>query len=335
MTYPYQNVNGLSDQASMAVSTLPGSLGMYLGRFFARVACGVAAACALGALSAAHAQTPPASLEQMRAMGIDEAHAAHAPEPMRALLGSGMIKQARVFEVENGSGLLGWILQDKNEPLSPRVFYTQPGLDAMIVGQMLGIGQNNQIVSLSDGQIEKFGPEVDLMPYWSQLEKSAAVVDGELSPEKIKGNTIYAFFDANCIFCHYSWLALKPYMDAGLQVRWVMVGMLAPSSEAKAAALLQTQDPRQAMQQGHQRWESMGAKEAFLEANVDEATRDQIKRNNALMTSMGLTGTPAFVYKDAQGKISVHSGMTPLAKLPEITGMGHIENANPKLDRFR
>lgn len=60
-------------------------------------------------------------------------------------------------------------------------------------------------------------------------------------------NVIYVFFDPNCVFCHFAWKALQPYVKAGLQVRWVPVGFLKPTSAQRAAAIREAKTPTQAL----------------------------------------------------------------------------------------
>jgi thiol:disulfide interchange protein DsbG len=46
----------------------------------------------------------------------------------------------------------------------------------------------------------------------------------------------------------------------------------------------------------------------------------RIEANNALMDSLGISGTPATVYKDEQGKIRMAVGMLPPDRIKTIFG---------------
>jgi hypothetical protein len=51
---------------------------------------------------------------------------------------------------------------------------------------------------------------------------------------------VYIFFDPNCPFCHKLYQEARPWVGRdGLQLRWIPVGILMPSSAGKAAAILE------------------------------------------------------------------------------------------------
>ncbi|MDE1979036.1 MAG: thioredoxin fold domain-containing protein, partial [Betaproteobacteria bacterium] len=54
---------------------------------------------------------------------------------------------------------------------------------------------------------------------------------------------IYIFFDANCPYCHELYTNLRPKVGKdGLEIRWVPVAVLTPTSVTKGAAILQAPD---------------------------------------------------------------------------------------------
>ena len=68
---------------------------------------------------------------------------------------------------------------------------------------------------------------------------STVLAEGTISGPK---NIVYVFVDANCPFCHYTWLALQPYEKVGLQVRWIPVATLGPTSMPKAIEIMAAAD---------------------------------------------------------------------------------------------
>jgi thiol:disulfide interchange protein DsbG len=49
----------------------------------------------------------------------------------------------------------------------------------------------------------------------------------------------------------------------------------------------------------------------------------------------GVNGTPAFVWKSADGKVQAKAGMPPLSELPAITSLPEQPEPDHELDRFR
>lgn len=75
---------------------------------------------------------------------------------------------------------------------------------------------------------------------WDRLAKSTWVAEGAAKP----GRIAYVFTDTECPFCHKLWLALQPYLHRGnIQVRNVIVAVIAPESLGRGAAVLTARDP--------------------------------------------------------------------------------------------
>ena len=66
---------------------------------------------------------------------------------------------------------------------------------------------------------------------------------------------VYVFMDANCKYCTKFWSDARPWVNAGkVQLRHVMVAVIAPTSPGKAATLLADPDPAKrlsAFEQAH------------------------------------------------------------------------------------
>ena len=79
--------------------------------------------------------------------------------------------------------------------------------------------------------------------FWQALTHTQYIQEG------IKGPLVYLFMDPNCPYCHelYAWLQ-NPVAAKKIRLRIVVVGFLAPSSKAKAAAILGAGDPLAALQ---------------------------------------------------------------------------------------
>lgn len=286
----------------------------------------------LGASTTAHAQTAGESTKSQQAeAATPKFNLENPPALVRALVRSPEEIQG-MFETQM-PGVYGWVLVDSQNPMEPQILYTSAdGLNGF-AGTMLGQMSDGKIMSYTVQHLEKYAPKTDLGSYWADIEASNWVAEG--AKDGAAKKTIYGFFDANCIYCHLSWLAMKPYMDAGLQIRWLPVAMLAETSAGKAAAILSAEDPAALMQAGHLNWEDLGREEAFPTVPVTSDIQDKLDENGILMRKLGVRGTPAFIYKDEAGSMKLVPGMPKLAEIPAITGIPEIPNNNPKLERFR
>lgn len=136
---------------------------------------------------------------------------------------------------------------------------------------------------------------------WHRLQTAAWVSEGARCP----GHIVYVIADANCPFCHDLWASLRPFYKKGLQVHYVMVGILAANSPGKAAAILEAKDPAAALDRNEETWgqlpDDLGGGIPPL-AKPKYKTFTALKANEQLMRDLGVLGTPALIYLDA-GKV--------------------------------
>jgi thiol:disulfide interchange protein DsbG len=166
-------------------------------------------------------------------------------------------------------------------------------------------------------------------PTLADLERAHWIADGrDDAPRKV-----YVFFDANCKYCTKFWSDARPWVDSGkVQLRYLMVGVISPTSPGKAAALLADPDPAQrllAYERAHAfgvaRSMTGGPHHSFDDptlpplAAIPPAIAQQLVANERLMTGLGLSGTPGLVYRGLGGQATVRSGYPP-DELPIIMG---------------
>jgi thiol:disulfide interchange protein DsbG len=164
---------------------------------------------------------------------------------------------------------------------------------------------------------------------WDELAHTRWIADGrDDAPLKV-----YVFMDANCKFCTKFWSDARPWVDSGkVQLRHIMVGVIAPSSDGKAATLLLDPNPAR-------RLASFEGAHAFAVARMmaggeHHSLEDpklppldpippQISRtlqgNERLMTSLGIRGTPGIIARGLDGRLIVRAGLTR-EDLPSLLG---------------
>ena len=261
------------------------------------------------------------------ALGLSStnAHAADTsatPKAIQTAVAHG-VKVIKSFPA--ASSLTGWALTQDGHA---SIVYTTPDGKTLLVGEL--IDENNQ--SLTQRYASEYLPKPDHAADFVQLERVNAVIEGTLDHPK---SVMYAFFDANCPFCHFTCQALQPYEKAGLQVHWIPVAVLGETSLPKALDIMSSSDKLAAFRAMQQQYR-MGAPLTGgknLQANPKLA--EQIRANADLMQKFGISGTPGIVWKDRSGKIQVKSGMPRLSELPAMTALPEQKIDEPTLQKFR
>lgn len=196
-------------------------------------------------------------------------------------------------------------------------------------------GQRGVFFTTGDGKILIFGTLVDAhgknltqayrnayvqkpmnKQYFSKLEKSRWIAEGSRHPKRI----IYAFIDPNCPYCHEFWEAARKAYSKGLQVRYIVVGILGSSSVNKAAAILGAKNPAAALEKNERGFKHHSGAIAPV-TKMPGKIHDIIADHNQLMANFGLDGTPGLVWKDSAGKIQTSNGLPPSSELAKIFGL--------------
>ncbi|HEY0843795.1 MAG TPA: thiol:disulfide interchange protein DsbG [Noviherbaspirillum sp.] len=223
------------------------------------------------------------------------------------------------------SGMTGWVLSEGGRN---SIVYTTPDRKTILVGSL--VNENGENLTAQDA--EKYLPRPDPDALLKELAQSSHVIEGTGRNPK---SLLYVFVDANCPYCHLTWKALQPYMNAGLQVRWIPVATLGPSSMPKAIEVLGAKDKtaafRKMEENSGKRWEPVPG---FTEADRPEIAA-AIRKNNELMGAFGISGTPGIVWKDSRGHMQMKAGMPRLSEIPAMTGLPEQKVNDPALAKFR
>lgn len=248
--------------------------------------------------------------------------AQQTPTVLDRAVGAG-VKVVKQFPA--ASGLTGWVLSQGGRH---SLVYTTADGKTLVAGALIDErGQN-----LSAQHEDMYIPKPDFAAAFAQLEKSAFIAEGSIKSPK---SVIYVFVDPNCPYCHFMWRAVQPYEAAGLQVRWIPVATLGPTSMPKAIEVLAAADKTAAfrrMEQNHGKpWTPVTGMTEQGHPSVAAA----IRRNGEVMEGFGIAGTPGVVWRDKQGKVQVKSGMPRLSELPFITGLPEQRVTDPSLAKFK
>ena len=147
-----------------------------------------------------------------------------------------------------------------------------------------------------------------------------------------KGPLLIEFADPNCIWCHKLYGALKPLIvDGKVRVRIIPVGVIKPSSVAKAVAVMDSAHPQLAWALNQSKFNTSDEEGGIQPADLTKSGPmvASIEANNALMQSSGSTATPTLVYCNSKRQVQVlATGILPtqvpafVASLSPMSGQG-------------
>ena len=155
---------------------------------------------------------------------------------------------------------------------------------------------------------------------WIRLKHATYIQTGS-------GKTvIYDFFDPNCLYCAKAFQLERPFVDKGqLTVRYVPVGFLTDSSFGKAAAILQAQNPQEAMKNNYMELLRTGHA-AISAATATEATHSALRQNEQIFINTGATTLPELVYRLSDGQVEVFRGELSTEQLDLLTSGHRLDN---------
>lgn len=237
----------------------------------------------------------------------DNASAAPADRPvaLQPLLERG-------FEVHQGfdagGELDGWVMVQAHQPM---VVYTTADGELLISGVLVNAEGEN----LTARHLEQHRPAADLAAVYQALEEVDYIAEGEASAVP----PVYVFFDPRCSHCHDAWRGLQPWVERGLELRWVPVALMGRQSAAQAAALLHADERGAALAA------LMSGDGEPPVAQIGARAAEQLQAHSELMGRAGLTGTPGFVWADGQGGYQAQSGFPGAEALAERFGLAESQ----------
>ncbi|WP_075881407.1 thiol:disulfide interchange protein DsbG [Vreelandella massiliensis] len=226
------------------------------------------------------------------------------PAPIQALEEQGIDIHGQ-FSAPSGLRGFGASVQGREMAI-----YLTPDGEHAIVGTLMDREGND----LTEPQLDEHVRAPLEAQTWALLEESHWIQDGDRDAPRV----IYTFTDPNCPYCQQLWEATRPWVEAGrVQLRHIMVGILAADSPGKAAALLGADNPEAALQ-AHKRGDRIEA--SAQPRDIEE----QVYANNQLFEALGLYATPtsAFQRETENGSVRIEriQGMPSEERLIEMMG---------------
>lgn len=145
----------------------------------------------------------------------------------------------------------------------------------------------------------------------SDIDQASWIAEGD-SP-----HIVYIFFDPNCPYCHKVYEATRSWVKSNkLQLRWIPVGILLPTSHGKAVAMLAADDPLKAFYKNEDKY-TMG------DGGIDEdlgnpEVEKRLSANEALLSRTGIGAVPLLLFHSKDGEPILIQGAPPTDKLPAL-----------------
>lgn len=187
--------------------------------------------------------------------------------------------------------------------------------DYVLSGTLLDAKGNDLTRQYTATQLPK--PDYGAMAQALAQDPHLVSEGGEGAPE------IYVFADPNCIFCHKFWKQTRDWVaDGKVQLHWVMVGFLKPSSLGYSAAIMAAEDRAAALRTFEENFgqNSKGAGISELDP-IPPELKAALEKHLSQMAAMDFSGTPGLLFKGIDGQWRGQTGLPQQEALAKALGI--------------
>lgn len=143
----------------------------------------------------------------------------------------------------------------------------------------------------------------------AELPKAAWIAEGRGS------RIVYIFFDANCPSCALLYRNLRTLIEPlDLQIRWVPVAVVGPTSLGRAAAIWQAKDPLAALRYNKEHYHGESYRGGLDEDIPTAETEQKIRANVELFNRLDIPVVPTMLFEDKNWRVVIIQGaLSPVA----------------------
>lgn len=126
---------------------------------------------------------------------------------------------------------------------------------------------------------------------------------------------VYVFFDPNCPSCQLLYRNLRTFTASGdLQIRWIPVALLDPTSLGKAAAILEAPDPAAALRHNEERYDAQAHAGGIEEQIPSAETEQRLRFNERLFNRLDIPVVPSMLFAAKDGRtVLIQGALSPIA----------------------
>lgn len=126
---------------------------------------------------------------------------------------------------------------------------------------------------------------------------------------------VYIFIDANCPSCALLYRNLRTLIEPqDLQIRWVPVAVVNPTSLGKAAAMLQAPDPLAALRLNEEKYHGETYSGGIEEDIPTAETEQKLRANERLFNKLDIPVVPTMLFEDKNWRtVIIQGALSPVA----------------------
>lgn len=126
---------------------------------------------------------------------------------------------------------------------------------------------------------------------------------------------VYIFFDPNCPSCQTLYQNLRPFLAShALQLRWIPVAVVNPTSAGKAAAILEAPDPTAAFRRNEEHYDTGSYAGAIEEQIPSPETERKLRANERLLNRLTIPVVPSMLFADKdRHTVLIQGALSPVA----------------------
>ncbi|MBB72815.1 MAG: thiol:disulfide interchange protein DsbG [Legionellales bacterium] len=203
--------------------------------------------------------------------------------------------QGKVVDEFSSLGNLQGFVVKANNGQQAIVYADKDGQFAIVGALFDGNGEN---VSEKDNQARIMSPVAK--EALKAAKDTAWVRDGDDDVKKV----IYVVGDPNCSYCNKFYQEARSLVkNKDVQLRWIWVGFLKPSSSGMAQAILAAKDPAKEMAKNENNFKS-GSEDGGIKPlkKPSKEVLEKFNKNMEFMNTYQFPGTPVLIYQDKDGK---------------------------------
>lgn len=117
---------------------------------------------------------------------------------------------------------------------------------------------------------------------------------------------VYVFFDPNSRYCMRLYRALQPLIaPERLQVRWVPVAIMDPTSLGRAGAILEADDPVAALRANEDNYDARARRGGLAQVPPSLRTTSLLRMNERLLERAAAPRVPTLIFRADNGRVVV------------------------------
>ncbi|POB47293.1 thioredoxin fold domain-containing protein [Vibrio vulnificus] len=153
-------------------------------------------------------------------------------------------------------------------------------------------------INIANKYTEKLKPSIG--EAFKEIHNGGLILGNDVTTND--DGVMYVFVEPHCGYCKRLERNLEPYIEKGLNVRYIPLSWMSPNTPDIIATIAKSDDKVEAMSQALR-------SQLKITTSSDQQIMAGLNKNSSIMRAVGLTGTPGVVYKNESGKYTLTGGL--------------------------